>query len=1584
MSAKAIRSLIRQLARNDEASILDALDALARFGPLATEALPKLIPLVQDYRVPLRHRAINTLGRIGPAAAEAIPALLNQLTDASRTVRQGVLRAIGRIGPITLPQLIDNLWHGENAGRIQAARALAAYGNEAVIAVPHLLKTLEAEHPRLRVAAAMALAAIGAPIEDAIPQLKKILRKEPPSTLPALAEALASYPEVGRSAVPLLLKMLTGEPEKARPRALHALGKLGPLALPALPALLELQKQTDSPLRSAALVAIGKMGPAAAEAVPVLLELLPSEGEKRTERIVEVLGAFGSPSAPAVPWLIGKLNEAYGSLRLAIFRTLGKIGSAAAEAIPALLRAAGDSAAHVRAGAIQALGALGPVRPEVEPALVHAVGDPDATVRLEALRALAPLPLASATLQPLLVQALQDHHGTIRRQAACILGRKQLAAAEILQQYRDALSSPYGEVRREAAEFVWEVAGKSELAIPVLREAVREDDRAVRLQAITLLQQIARADGKAAAALMYALGNADEPLGRPAASALVPLGERIVPALREALASSDRAIREGALYVAGRLGRLAEKTIPAILPLLIDEEAEVRATAIRSLGQIGCAVATVAPPLVELLADDSPTVRAWAALSLGSMGDPACLPALFPALRHKDARTRIAALTVVEYLGSAGLGALPAVGELLRDPDKQVNLRAQYALSALGRERAPLLAPLVELLAEENDAYREWATLMLVPHGVTAIPLLLPLLTKAEVMPRRGAAETLGQMGAAAEAAVPLLIACLDDPPVNNKAQTAREQVIWALSQIGAASVPGLLRSLESSDSHWRTLGVLETLGRIGATALGAVPSLVTLLLREKSALFQRMIAEALGQMGAEAIQALASELQQARPSAEVIRLVTALGVIGSPARLALPALNEPLCRGEAAVQKAVLWALGRILSSAPETRDWVALVVERVPHLNPQVGEQAAITLGQMGMAAHAAIADLLSMVKRSTGAPRRAILLALGEIVGAGGSQPPNAEEADAIWKTLVPLMNDADEGVRQAVVRALARLDTVAQTERGSLFTQALNDRAPVVQREALQALLEVGDEATLRKILADERPLVRREVFRQMVGLQPADQLKLLRRGLADRDWEIQRLSAVTLGTLGEAAHAEMPALSRALASPVKVVREAALASLQLLDTEGTQIVTGLQQALLSSSLRVRAWAIDELGKLKERAAPASAMLVLLVSQWRGGISARAAAALQAIGQPAVPALIGALTDANPRIREQTLNSFHSLDQATYYLLQPFRDQLGNPPPDVQKKLTKSLAAFGAEAPTTLKSLVAQLKDRHDWTKRRSAAWALGKMGTKAASAVKPLSKALGDSDWDVRVAVVDALGQIGPEAVEAVPALLERLGDYDQVKTRVIVALGRIGQIPQDARDTLVKLINPDKNETATVRVAVEMLARQGVGMPRALRHLRKLLRSDDPEMRLWAVWALAQFGEAGKSHAAELLPLFEKGHPRVQAWAALAYLRLTGEVPAILPALTRLLPCREPDVQDALLGLVRLGGAEAEGAVRAALGHADPRWRRAAGEVLRRASEPTDEGSVWMPRATPLKEGTESAHEEEKFNDDFEEDFDEE
>ena len=81
----------------------------------------------------------------------------------------------------------------------------------------------------------------------------------------------------------------------------------------------------------------------------------------------------------------------------------------------------------------------------------------------------------------------------------------------------------------------------------------------------------------------------------------------------------------------------------------------------------------------------------------------------------------------------------------------------------------------------------------------------------------------------------------------------------------------------------------------------------------------------------------------------------------------------------------------------------------------------------------------------------------------------------------------------------------------------------------------------------------------------------------------------------------------------------------------------------------------------------------------------------------------------------------------------------------------------------DTPRTVPQLIEALNDEN-WRARRSAAKALGKMGSEAKQAIAHLIEALKDEQTSVRWAAAKALETMGPGAKEAVPALQVLLGD----------------------------------------------------------------------------------------------------------------------------------------------------------------------------------------------------------------------------
>jgi HEAT repeat protein len=162
----------------------------------------------------------------------------------------------------------------------------------------------------------------------------------------------------------------------------------------------------------------------------------------------------------------------------------------------------------------------------------------------------------------------------------------------------------------------------------------------------------------------------------------------------------------------------------------------------------------------------------------------------------------------------------------------------------------------------------------------------------------------------------------------------------------------------------------------------------------------------------------------------------------------------------------------------------------------------------------------------------------------------------------------------------------------------------------------------------------------------------------------------------------------------------------------------------------------AWALGKIGAVEAVPALIQALQVYQdvdVRQW-------VTEALVEIGKGAVPALIGALQDADKGVRYRAAEAL-------------------------------------VEGKGAVPALIQALQDQHEFV-RRQAAEALGCIGEGAKEAVPALIQALQNQDVDIHQLVTEALLKIGKEAI---PALIELLQDHDvDVRRHTAGALNNIG------------------------------------------------------------------------------------------------------------------------------------------------------------------------------------------------------------
>jgi HEAT repeat protein len=219
-------------------------------------------------------------------------------------------------------------------------------------------------------------------------------------------------------------------------------------------------------------------------------------------------------------------------------------------------------------------------------------------------------------------------------------------------------------------------------------------------------------------------------------------------------------------------------------------------------------------------------------------------------------------------------------------------------------------------------------------------------------------------------------------------------------------------------------------------------------------------------------------------------------------------------------------------------------------------------------------------------------------------------------------------------------------------------------------------------------------------------------------------------------------------------------------------------------------------------------------------------------------------------------------------------------------------------------------------------RRSAAFALGKIGFASVQAVPKLTKLLKDKNAGVREAAASALGDVGLTGWEGtLPGLIEVLAhDSDTlVKAGAAMALGKLGH--QAAAN--------ENEATDTIREALE-----------------KALADAQPSVRQNAAWALGRLGaKKGAAAVPALSRALEDADPLVRRDAAAALRELgPGAHAAVAPLLAHFKSDKDPEVRKtALNALVNIVAAEDRAIakdLRAALRSDDAEIVRAAALAL--------------------------------------------
>ena len=695
-------------------------------------------------------------------------------------------------------------------------------------------------------------------------------------------------------------------------------------------------------------------------------------------------------------------------------------------------------------------------------------------------------------------------------------------------------------------------------------------------------------------------------------------------------------------------------------------------------------------------------------------------------------RATILAVAVLVLLGAAGTAAAePAFrGESVAEWQKRI------------------------LDAGDGDE-QQTICLRLIAGGADAVPVLVGLALSPELRVAAIGVSCLRIIGPDAKSAAPALAKVAREGPrgLSFLAGTA-------LADIGAepgAAADALLPGLTDTSPQVRLLAA-KTLGKVGeAGASRSLPGLLAALGDAEEAVAMEA-ADSIVKCGPAAAETVSKLVAMVTGGVgrERSAAVYALGRIGAPAAPAVATLGGILRDPDDGRRLVAAEALARIGGAAePE-------LAKTVGDGSPTTRLLAAYSLALMKKTSAPAIAVLAAALRK---APPEHRLLAATALVALGGAAAGARDD-------LLAVLADTDFEIAGLAARCLGCLGDDPAVVAG--LGAALRTGANQARRFAATAVSLIGPRAAAlvpELLVLDESEDA---VLREEVGkaLRSFGEVAVSRYGeaLAHPDPDIRWRAACALHRVGPAAKTELPALLKALGDGSALVRSGAedavaaigreagpglvetlgsgppparVAAARLLGKLESAAPTGAAEALERAAAEgddaLKAAATEALAKL--RPADAGPYGPLLLKLGDEDVLARSAAAkkLVAAGAPAVPAVVGLLSD--PARAEKAIEVLGQMGAAAKEAVPALIEIFGDP--TLGYPATVALLSIG---PGAVPALIAALT-RPEAKIRAGAARTLGEFGPYGAAAAPALQLLLSDSNERVRKAAESALARL---------------------------------------------------------------------------------------------------------------------------------------------------------------------------------------------------------------------------------------------
>ena len=560
--------------------------------------------------------------------------------------------------------------------------------------------------------------------------------------------------------------------------------------------------------------------------------------------------------------------------------------------------------------------------------------------------------------------------------------------------------------------------------------------------------------------------------------------------------------------------------------------------------------------------------------------------------------------------------------------------------------------------------------------------------------------------------------------------------------------------------------------------------------------------------------------------------------------------------------------------------------------------------------------------------------------------------AQEVTRSVDELVKALSDSTVEVRRDAAYDLAKLGKKA-TAAVPALVNALNDSDYQVWYESIMTLSKIGpDAAPAVEVLVKD--LGNREAQRRYrtafalgkIGSAAiAGLVQVLQESSLPTTTAVYRRTEAlrALGFMGPEASPAIDAMISALADDNQVVHQQAAESIGKI---GNRIEVKLTDALRQSSERVRAGILVSIRSLPQLTPESVAEIRAATRDQASSVRAAALLAMpmDAENQELIRLVETALLDKETLVREAGISTAIKLGRFTDKVVPMLLRALESTEPATRESAAYCLGRLGSKSSSAVRPMLAAMRLHPEQAKHfvraisqigahavepllevaddatlpsGSVASALSGIGIGAA---KPLTAALAHEKPAVRIAAVIALGSIKPSVGEAVVPLSKLLADdTPTIRAAAVESLGNMQSLPSEVAAQVMQMVSDDH---ALVRAcAVTAVANLDMDSDQLTAIVKQAIGDSDAVVRSKAMSVVVRWPDVVKQMIKELKSALKDPHPAVRASACEAIAAAEDKAAAAIDDLIFLLGDDDDKVRLQAISAVGKIGAPASAAV---------------------------------------------------------------